>query len=108
MRRTQRPSTSRPPVGSGGGGQVQGVTFDVALEFQGADFLNPEPGVGTPTTADGLTQWFDRLAIDSIDNKRFFRWRWRFWTVDDYGQQGGDPANLPVPTVFDLTIPFVK
>ena len=102
------PGFLETPVGSGGGGQVQGVTFDVALEFQGADFLNPEPGVGTPTTADGLTQWFDRLAIDSIDNKRFFRWRWRFWTVDDYGQQGGDPANLPVPTVFDLTIPFVK
>jgi len=102
------------PTASGGGGQTPGVDFDAALEFQGADFLNDgdgnpaDPLTGTPTEADGLTQWFDVAMIDSIDGKRYVRWRWRFFAKDGYGQSPGDPANLPVPTVFDVTIPFVK
>ena len=102
------PGFLETPTGSGGGGQVYGVTFDARLEFQGADFLLPDPSVGTPTSADGLTLWFDRLNIDSLDTKRYIRWRWRFWTVSNYGENPGDPVNLPVPTVFDLTIPFIK
>jgi len=100
------------PVGNGGGGQVQGIaggTFDAAFEFQGADLLDtPTPDLGTPTRADGLTPWFDVSNVEMINNKRYFRWRWRFWAKDGYGGDAGDPANLPLPSVFDLTIPFVK
>ncbi|MDF1701911.1 MAG: hypothetical protein P1V36_12200, partial [Planctomycetota bacterium] len=102
------PGFLETPMGSGGGGQTHGVTFEGRLEFQGADFLLPEPGVGTPTSADGLTTWFDWTTIDSIDGKRYIRWRWRFWTESTYGSTFPGPGVLPVPTVFDLTIPFIK
>ena len=99
------------PTGQGGGGQIPGFpagNFDAAFEFQGADFLAPAPDVSLPTTADGLTQWYDVADIKMLDGKRYFRWRWRFWARSDYGTLGGDPANLPLPSVFDLTIPFIK
>ncbi len=105
------PGFLETPTAMGGGGQTYGFgggTFDARLEFQGADFLNPEPAVGTPTTADGLTDWVDVSGINGIDMKRYFRWRWRFWTDANYGANPGDPASLPVPTIFDVTIPFIK
>jgi hypothetical protein len=92
----------------GGGGQVLGTDFNWAWEFQGADYLSPTPDVSLPTSADGLTNWVDASALDTLDGKRYIRWRWRFFAKDGYGEQPGDPANLPVPTVFDLTIPFIK
>lgn len=102
------------PTGAGGGGQALGVDFDARLEFQGADALddgdgNPADALeDTPSEADGLTPWFDVSLIDNIDGKRYARWRWRFFVKDGYGTGASDPADLPVPTVFDVTIPFVK
>ncbi|MDA1194594.1 MAG: Ig-like domain-containing protein [Planctomycetota bacterium] len=105
------PGFLETPQAMGGGGQSYGFpggNFDARLEFQGADFLLPEPDLGTPTTADGLTTWVDVSSITSLNNKRFFRWRWRFWTDDDYGSKVTDPLNLPVPSIYNLTIPFIK
>ncbi|MDJ0522640.1 MAG: hypothetical protein QNJ90_11285 [Planctomycetota bacterium] len=102
------------PTGSGGGGQTAGTDFDAKLEFQGADFLNDgdgnaaDPITDTPSEADGLTVWYDASQIDLVDGKRYIRWRWRFFVKDGYGTGAGDPPNLAVPTVFDVTIPFVK
>jgi hypothetical protein len=104
------------PVAAGGGGQTLGTDFDAVIEFQGAD----DVGVLTPggthpfSGANGLTGWLDvglvapAVGPGAIDNKRYFRWRWRFWAKDGYGTGAGDPADLPLPTVLDFTIPFVK
>ena len=107
------PGLLEVPVMDGGGGQVFGNpgvgTFNAQFEFQGADDLSsPTVDLGTPTVAVGLTQWYDVTSIEMINFKRYFRWRWRFFAQDGYGEDPGDPANLPLPTVFDLTIPFIK
>jgi hypothetical protein len=97
-----------PPVDTGQWGLVQGVDFDAVLEFQGAADLNPLPTVGgpPPSTSLGLTPW--STSVDSIDNKRFVRFRWRFFARDGY--VGANPANpnAPLPRVDDVTIPFKK
>ncbi len=96
-----------PPLG---GGKTIGVDFDARLEFQGADDLAPAPeeGMPPPTSADGLTAWFDVTNVTAINMKRFFRWRWRFFHKDGWGQDPGDPADLPLATIFDMELPFVK
>ncbi len=87
--------------------QGPGSDFDIVLEFQGADDLNPPPGgVNTPTTADGLTSWVSSANITSINFKRYFRWRVRFFVNDSYNGHGG--AADPLPQVFDLEIQFEK
>ncbi len=102
------------PTGSGGGGQTAGTDFDAKFEFQGADFINDGDGNtadaldSTPTEADGLTLWVDASMITAINTKRFVRWRWRFFAKEGYGMGGSDPADLQLPTVFEVTIPFVK
>ena len=67
-----------------------------------------------PTSADGLTPWVDVDDVDLISFNRYFRWRWRFTLKDGWGEDaawaaaGGDPEDMPMVTVFDLEIPFVK
>jgi len=86
--------------------QGAGADFDGVLEFQGADDLSPTPAGVTPTTADGLTQWVSTANITSINFKRYFRWRFRFFVSSTYVGHGGS-AN-PLPQVFDLEIQFEK
>ncbi len=99
-------------VGSGGGGQVLGTDFDAKFEFQGADVLNDGDGnstdalTDTPIEADGLTPWFDSSLISGINGKRYVRWRWRFFARDGWGDTF--VGVLPLPTVFSVTVPFVK
>lgn len=84
-----------------------GGDYEAAWEFQGADDLAPVPGGPVaPSLADGLTTWVDVSAIDALDGKRYFRWRWRFFVRDGYPGRG--LAAAPLPTVQDLTIPFTK
>jgi hypothetical protein len=88
---------------------IQGVDWDATLEFQGADNLSPIPGGATPpTSATGLTQWDSN--IDSVDFKRFVRYRWRFHVADNYPgwQLSTQPPGTgkPLPQVLDITIPF--
>jgi hypothetical protein len=87
-------------------GLVRGPTddFDALFEYQGADTLTPVPGVGTPTSATGLTQW--NADINAADGKRYFRWRCRFHVSSTYPATGM-LAN-PLPSVTDLTIPLEK
>ena len=81
--------------------------FDALLEFQGADDVSPIPSGATPDQADGLTPWVSAANITTLNFKRYFRWRWRFFVKDGWGEDPGDPDPLPLPTVFDLSIPFV-
>ncbi|MGE0192847.1 MAG: hypothetical protein AB7T63_12495 [Planctomycetota bacterium] len=71
--------------------QGAGADFDGVLEFQGADDLSPVPAGATPTTADGLTQWVSAANITSINFKRYFRWRFRFFVSATYVGHG--PAS---------------
>jgi len=80
---------------------VDGVDFDVTLEFQGADELIPALP-GTPTDTLGLTAW--STDVNTIDTKRFVRWRFRFFVADSYPAFG--LGALPMPAVLDLIIPY--
>ncbi|MCB9825629.1 MAG: hypothetical protein H6805_07340 [Planctomycetes bacterium] len=104
----QFPTFTSNFAGLTGLGLVQGAgaDFDGVLEFQGADDLSPSPAGVTPTTADGLTQWVSSANITSINFKRYFRWRFRFFVSSTYVGHGGS-AN-PMPQVFDLEIQFEK
>jgi hypothetical protein len=101
------PGSLQLPVADGGSGQTLGVDFDARFEFQGASFVSASVPGGGLDTAVGLTEWVDRTMVNVINGSRFVRWRWRFTVRDTWGGVG-DPAHLPLPTVFDLTIPFVK
>lgn len=82
---------------------VQGTDFDAILEFQGAADLAPIPGgAAPPTMAEGLTPW--TTNIDDLDNKRYIRWRWRFFVEESY--PGFGIGGAPMPAVQDITIPY--
>src|SRR5690606_36745183 len=82
-----------------GGGLVAGTDFSITLEFQGADSLLPD--AIAPTSATGLTAW--STSPSSVDNKIFFRWRFRFFVANTF-----DQATFPMPQVLNITIPFQK
>ncbi len=93
-------------------GLVQGTDWDAVWEFQGADTLTPEPnatatGTPTPTSATGLTSWEPVSNITAINNKRWVRYRWRFFVADTYNGWGVGTAD-PLPQVTDVVIPFRK
>lgn len=89
-------------------GLIQGAggDFDALLEFQGADDVSPIPSGATPDQADGLTPWVSAANITTLDFKRYFRWRWRFFVSNSYIGHGG--AANPLPQVFDVEIQFEK
>jgi hypothetical protein len=101
-------------------GLERGLTkdFEGILEFQAADALTPD--AVTPTLApSGITPWTPVAVLtdgppdDTIDKKRFFRWRWRLFAAPrDVGATNPDPdfdaATHPMPAVLDMTIPFEK
>jgi hypothetical protein len=89
-------------------GLIQGAggDFDALLEFQGADDVSPIPSGATPDQADGLTPWVSAANITTLDFKRYFRWRWRFFVSNTYIGHGG--AANPLPQVFDVEIQFEK
>jgi len=82
-----------------GGGLVAGTDFAITLEFQGADTLAPDSDA--PTSGTGLTAW--STNVTSINNKLYFRWRFRFFVAKTF-----DEVTFPMPQVLSITIPFQK
>jgi hypothetical protein len=92
-------------------GLTQGTDWDAVLEFQGAATLTPAPGgASPPTSATGLTQW--STSPDSVDLKRFVRYRWRFFVAKTFPgwQRPSDPPGTakPMPAILDVTIPYAR
>ncbi|MFO0934573.1 MAG: hypothetical protein U1E39_17945 [Planctomycetota bacterium] len=81
---------------------VQGTDFDLVVELQGATGLNSLPD---PTTAATLTPWTVHTSFATLNGKQYVRWRARF-RVRRSGSL--NPAVHPMPTIFDLTVPFQK
>jgi hypothetical protein len=78
-------------------GLIQGALddFDAIIEFQAADSLSP---------VTGLTQWDS--DINTIDNKLWIRWRWRFFVTENY--PGFGFLGAPMPSILEHTIPFER
>jgi hypothetical protein len=89
-----------------GGGLVRafpGGDFDAVWEFQGASTLVPVPGGPVaPSGGTGITAW--STNVNTLDGKRYIRYRWRFYVKDGYPGNGG--LATPMPGILDLTIPF--
>jgi len=83
---------------------AQGADFDLVIELQGATGLSPLPAV-EPTTATALTPWTVHTSFATMDGMQFIRWRARF-RVRRSGAL--NPAIHPMPTLFDITVPFQK
>jgi hypothetical protein len=88
-----------------------GGDFEAIFEVQGCDGLSPNATDPTSATA-GLTPWTaitftvppaPPATMAVIDNKRFVRWRWRFFVAHGY-----DQTNIPMPAILDFTLPFQK
>ena len=82
-----------------GGGLTTPADFSITLEFQGADSLTPD--AVNPTGGTGLTAWSTNAS--TVNNKLFFRWRFRFFVAKTFNQ-----AAFPMPQVLNITIPFQK
>jgi hypothetical protein len=81
---------------------TQGADFDLVVELQGATGLNALPD---PTTATALTAWTVHSSFATLNGMQYVRWRARF-RVRRTGAL--DPLIHPMPTIFDLTVPFQK
>lgn len=81
---------------------VVGNDFSIVVELQGATGLNSLPD---PTSATSLTAWTDHTLFASMNGKQYIRWRARF-RVRRSGAL--NPTIHPMPTIFDLTVPFQK
>lgn len=81
---------------------VQGNDFDLVIELQGATGLNSLPD---PTGSTSLTPWTVHSSFATLNGKQYVRWRARF-RVRRTGNL--DPTVHPMPTIFDLTVPFQK
>ena len=95
-----------------GAGLTRGLLgdFEAILEFQGADTLTPALDVQNATGGTGITAWSP--TISSINGKRFFRFRWRFFVAHADANAGNNPdfdQNVnPMPEILSVTIPFQK
>ncbi len=83
---------------------VQGTDFDLVIELQGATGLSPALPAD-PTTTTALTPWTVHTSFATMNGMQFIRWRARF-RVRRTGAL--DPAVHPMPTLFDITVPFQK
>lgn len=81
---------------------VAGTDFALVVEIQGANGLDSLPN---PTTSTNLTPWTVHTSFASIDGRQYLRWRARF-RVRRTGAH--DQTIHPMPTIFDITVPFQK